>query len=363
MSTVAPARHLEVIERLDAGERLDDDGARALIDSRDVVAVAAAARRARDRVTDPDEVTFVIDRNVNYTNFCVTDCDFCAFYRHPRDPGGYVLSKPVIFRKIEETLDLGGTALLMQGGHHPNLRMEWYEDLFSDITRRYPIHLHALSPSEVLHIARYSKLDVGEVLDRLIDAGLGSIPGGGAEILVDPVRDVIAPRKTTTSEWLDVMREAHLRGLRTSATMMYGTVDTVDDRVEHLRVLRALQDETAGFTAFACWSYQPGGCSARGDDHQHATAADYLMMNAVARLYLDNIPHMQSSWVTQGLRIGMLALEAGCDDMGSIMIEENVVRAAGTAFTLDTPRMVAAIEATGRRAVQRDTLYRTVRRF
>ncbi len=363
MSTVAPARHLDVIERLDAGERLDDDGARALMASRDVVAVAAAAQRARDRVTDPDEVTFVIDRNVNYTNFCVTDCDFCAFYRHPRDPEGYVLSKPVIFRKIEETLDLGGTALLMQGGHHPNLRMEWYEDLFSDITRRYPIHLHALSPSEVLHIALYSKLDVGEVLDRLIAAGLGSIPGGGAEILVDRVRDVIAPRKTTTAEWIGVMREAHLRGLRTSATMMYGTVDTVDDRVEHLRVLRELQDETGGFTAFACWSYQSGGCSARGDDHQRATAADYLMMNAVARLYLDNIPHMQSSWVTQGLRIGMLALEAGCDDMGSIMIEENVVRAAGTAFTLDTPRMVEAIEATGRRAVQRDTLYRTVRRY
>ena len=363
MSTATPTRHLDVIAHLDAGGRLDDDGARALIESRDVVAVAAAARRARDRVTDPHEVTFVIDRNVNYTNFCVTDCDFCAFYRHPRDPGGYVLSKPVIFRKIEETLDLGGTALLMQGGHHTNLLIEWYEDLFSDITRRYPIHLHALSPSEVLHIAHYSKLDVGEVLDRLIAAGLGSIPGGGAEILVDRVRDIIAPRKTTTAEWLGVMREAHLRGLRSSATMMYGTVDSVDDRIEHLRVLRELQDETGGFTAFACWSYQPGGCSARGDDHLGTTAADYLMMNAVARLYLDNIAHMQSSWVTQGLRIGMLALEAGCDDMGSIMIEENVVRAAGTAFTLDTPRMVEAIEANGRRAVQRDTFYRVVRRF
>jgi cyclic dehypoxanthinyl futalosine synthase len=363
VSTATPTRHLEVIAHLDEGGRLDDEGARALIESRDVVAVAAAAQRARDRVTDPDEVTFVIDRNVNYTNFCVTDCDFCAFYRHPRDPEGYVLSKPVIFRKIEETLDLGGTALLMQGGHHPNLRIEWYEDLFADITRRYPIHLHALSPSEVLHIAHYSKLDVGEVLDRLIAAGLGSIPGGGAEILVDHVRDIIAPRKTTTAEWLGVMREAHLRGLPSSATMMYGTVDTVDDRIEHLRVLRELQDETGGFRAFACWSYQPGGCSARGDDHLRTTAADYLMMNAVARLYLDNIAHMQSSWVTQGLRIGMLALEAGCDDMGSIMIEENVVRAAGTAFTLDTPRMVEAIEATGRRAVQRDTFYRVVRRL
>jgi len=363
MSTATPTRHLEVIERLDAGERLDDDGARALIASRDVVAVAAAARRARDRVTDPGEVTFIVDRNVNYTNFCVTDCDFCAFYRHPRDPGGYILSKPVIFRKIEETLDLGGTALLLQGGHHPNLRIEWYEDLFRDIKRRYPIHLHALSPSEVLHIAHYSRLDMGKVLDRLIAAGLDSIPGGGAEILVDRVRDVIAPRKTTTAEWLGVMREAHLRGLSTSATMMYGTVESVDDRIEHLRVLRDLQDATGGFRAFVCWSYQSGGCSARGDDHLDTTAADYLMMSAVSRLYLDNIAHMQSSWVTQGLRVGMLALDAGCDDMGSTMIEENVVRAAGTAFQLDTPRMVAAIEATGRRAVQRDTLYRVVRRF
>jgi cyclic dehypoxanthinyl futalosine synthase len=362
MSTTL-SHHLDIIERIDAGERLDDEGARALMNSRDVLAVAAAARRARDRVTDPDVVTFVIDRNVNYTNFCVTDCDFCAFYRRPRDPGGYILPKQVIFRKIEETLSLGGTALLLQGGHHPNLRIEWYEDLFTDIKRRYPIHLHALSPSEVLHIAHYSKLTLDETLTRLIAAGLDSIPGGGAEILVDTVRDVIAPRKTTTAEWLGVMREAHLKGIGSSATMMFGTVDSIDDRIEHLRVLRELQDETGGFVAFACWSYQPGGCSARGDDHLGITAADYLMMNAVARLYLDNITHMQSSWVTQGLRIGQLALEAGCDDMGSIMIEENVVRAAGTAFTLDTPRMVEAIEATGRRAVQRDTRYRVVRRF
>lgn len=362
MSTTL-SHHLDIIERIDAGERLDDEGARALMNSRDVLAVAAAARRARDRVTDPDVVTFVIDRNVNYTNFCVTDCDFCAFYRRPRDPGGYILPKQVIFRKIEETLNLGGTALLLQGGHHPNLRIEWYEDLFTDIKRRYPIHLHALSPSEVLHIAHYSKLTLDETLTRLIVAGLDSIPGGGAEILVDTVRDVIAPRKTTTAEWLGVMREAHLKGIGSSATMMFGTVDSIDDRIEHLRVLRELQDETGGFVAFACWSYQPGGCSARGDDHLGITAADYLMMNAVARLYLDNITHMQSSWVTQGLRIGQLALEAGCDDMGSIMIEENVVRAAGTAFTLDTPRMVEAIEATGRRAVQRDTRYRVVRRF
>ncbi|MBY0397473.1 MAG: CofH family radical SAM protein, partial [Thermoleophilia bacterium] len=226
-----------------------------------------------------------------------------------------------------------------------------------------PIHLHALSPSEVLHIAKVSKLSLDETLARLRAAGHASLPGGGAEILVDRVRRVIAPRKTTADEWLDVMRAAHRAGMSTTATMMYGTVDTWEDRVEHLRRLREVQDETGGFRAFVCWSYQPGGGSARGDDHARATAADYLMMLAVSRLYLDNFPHFQSSWVTQGLRVGQLALEFGCDDMGSIMIEENVVRAAGTAFRLDTERMVRAIEATGRRAVQRDTLYRTVRVF
>ena len=363
MATVAAPSHLEILERADAGARLTEEDALALLASRDIVSVGAAAARARARTTPDDEVTFIVDRNVNYTNFCVTDCDFCAFYRLPRDPEGWVLPKHVIFRKVEETLDLGGTALLLQGGHHPGLRIEWYEDLFSDVKARYPIHLHALSPSEVLHIARFSRISLDETLDRLVDAGLDSIPGGGAEILVDRVRRVIAPKKITSDEWIGVMRAAHLKGLSTTATMMYGTVDTWEDRVEHLRRLRDLQDETGGFRAFVCWSYQPGGGSARGDDHVPTTAADYLMMVAVSRLYLDNVPHVQSSWVTQGLRIGQLALAVGCDDMGSIMIEENVVRAAGTAFRLDTERMVAAIEATGRRAVQRDTLYRVVRRF
>lgn len=363
VTTLAPQPVAGVLERAAAGERISDDDALELLASRDLVAVGEGARAARERTTDPEVVTFVIDRNVNYTNFCVTDCDFCAFYRRPMDPEGYVLPKSVIFRKIEETLDLGGTALLLQGGHHPNLRIEWYEDLFADITSRYPIHLHALSPSEVLHIAKVSKLSLDETLARLRAAGHASLPGGGAEILVDRVRRVIAPRKTTADEWLDVMRAAHRAGMSTTATMMYGTVDTWEDRVEHLRRLREVQDETGGFRAFVCWSYQPGGGSARGDDHARATAADYLMMLAVSRLYLDNFPHFQSSWVTQGLRVGQLALEFGCDDMGSIMIEENVVRAAGTAFRLDTERMVRAIEATGRRAVQRDTLYRTVRVF
>ena len=365
MSTTAPppTETAPILERAAAGGRIDDEEALALLRSDDLISLGEAAAVARRRTGDDGVVTFVIDRNVNYTNFCVTDCDFCAFYRLPRDPEGYVLPKKVIFRKIEETLDLGGTALLLQGGHHPGLQIEWYEDLFSDIKARYPIHLHALSPSEVLHIAHFSRIGLEETMERLRAAGHDSLPGGGAEILVDRVREVIAPKKTKSDEWLEVMRVAHRMGMSTTATMMYGTVETLEERIEHLRRLRDLQDEYGGFRAFVCWSYQAGGGSRRGDDHQHTTAADYLKMLAVSRLYLDNFDHFQSSWVTQGLRVGQLALAFGCDDMGSIMIEENVVRAAGTAFRLDTERMVAAIEATGRRAVQRDTLYRTVRRF
>lgn len=364
MATTAPDRTThEIIERADAGVRLDERDALTLLVSADLEALGAAARRARERRTAADEVTFIVDRNVNYTNVCITDCDFCAFYRHPRDEEAYTLPKHVIFRKIEETLALGGTALLLQGGHHPNLRIDWYEDLFADIKARYPVHLHALSPSEVLHIAKYSRIDLDETLDRLMAAGLDSIPGGGAEILVDSVRDVIAPRKTTSDEWLGVMRAAHLKGLSTSATMMYGTIDTPADRVEHLRRLRDLQDEAPGFRAFVCWSFQDGGGSARGSDHVETGPEDYLRMIAVSRLYLDNFDHFQSSWVTQGLEVGIRALDFGCDDMGSIMIEENVVRSAGTEFCVGTEEMVALIERTGRTAVQRDTAYRTVRRF
>lgn len=364
MATTAPDTSIDsILDRADAGERLTDADALALIASRDLEAIGAAANRQRERRTPADEVTFIIDRNVNYTNVCITDCDFCAFYRHPRHDESYVLPKHVIFRKIEETLNLGGTALLLQGGHHPNLRIEWYEDLFTSIKERYPIHLHTLSPSEILHIAKYSKLTLDETIDRLRAAGLDSIPGGGAEILVDRVRQVIAPRKTTSDEWLSVMRAAHRKGLATTATMMYGTVDTWEERVEHLRRLRELQDEDPGFRAFVCWSYQSSECSARGFDHIPTDHNDYLLMLAVSRLYLDNFDHFQSSWVTQGLEVGIRALDFGCDDMGSIMIEENVVRSAGTAFRVDTERMVELIQGTGRRPVQRDTAYRVVKRY
>src|SRR5437660_6634651 len=227
-----------------------------LLRSRDLVAVGRAADELRARRTDPARVTFIVDRNLNYTNICYTDCDFCAFYRRPGDTReGYLLPKAIIFKKIEETLAIGGTGLLMQGGHHPDLGVDYYEDLFSSIKARYPIHLHALSPSEIQHAARRSKLTIPETLTRLRDAGLDSIPGGGAVILVDRVRDIISPKKTTSAEWLDVMRHAHRLGMSTTATMMYGHVETLAERVEHMRVIRELQDETRGFRAFISWTF------------------------------------------------------------------------------------------------------------
>jgi len=352
----------DVLERAHAGERISDADALTLLESHELVAVGRTADELRRRKTDPDRITFIIDRNLNYTNVCVTDCDFCAFYRRPGDRReGYLLPKPVIFKKIEETLAMGGTGLLMQGGHHPDLALDYYEDLFRSIKARYPIHLHALSPPEIQHIARRSKLTVWETLSRLRDAGLDSIPGGGAEILVDRVRDVIAPKKTRSDEWLDVMRHAHRLGMSTTATMMYGHVETLAERVEHMRRIRDLQDETRGFRAFISWTFQPDGTRLDAKVEHHPTSFEYLLTQAVSRIYLDNVDHIQSSWVTQGLKIGQVALGFGADDMGSVMIEENVVSAAGTTHRTSTEELVHLIRALGKTPVQRDTLYRDVK--
>jgi len=356
----------EILERVLDGERLDDEGALALLESRDLVAVGRVANEIRNRKQDASRITFIVDRNLNYTNVCVTDCDFCAFYRSPGDTReAYVLPKPVIFKKIEETLAIGGTGLLMQGGHHPDLAIDYYVDLFSSIKARYPIHLHALSPPEVQHIARRSKLTVPATLARLRDAGLDSLPGGGGEILVDRVRKIIAPKKTTSDEWLGVMREAHRLGMSTTATMMYGHVETVAERVEHMRRIRELQDQTGGFRAFISWTFQDdgnrlGALVARG---AMPTSFDYLLTQAVSRIYLDNMPHIQSSWVTQGMKIGQVALGFGADDMGSVMMEENVVSAAGTTHRTSIDELVHLIRSLGKTPVQRDTLYREVRVF
>jgi cyclic dehypoxanthinyl futalosine synthase len=354
----------DVLDKTLSGERISDEDAVELLESRDLVSVGRAADELRARRTDPTRITFIVDRNLNYTNICYTDCDFCAFYRRPGDTReGYLLPKTVIFKKIEETLAIGGTGLLMQGGHHPDLGIDYYEDLFRSIKARYPIHLHALSPSEVQHIARRSKLDTPETLTRLRDAGLDSIPGGGAEILVDRVRDVISPKKTTSAEWLGVMRHAHRLGISTTATMMYGHVETFAERVEHMRKIRELQDETGGFRAFISWTFQDDG-NRLGDKVPVAampTSFDYLLTQAVSRIYLDNVDHIQSSWVTQGMKIGQVALSFGADDMGSVMIEENVVSAAGTTHRTSTDELVHLIRSLGKVPVQRDTLYRDVR--
>ena len=354
----------EVLDKALDGERITDAEALTLLESKDLVAIGKAADVLRARKVDPGRITFIIDRNVNYTNVCVTDCDFCAFYRRPGDRAeGYLLPKTVIFKKIEETLAIGGTGLLMQGGHHPDLGIDYYEDLFRSIKSRYKAHLHALSPPEIQHISRRSKLTIPEVLTRLRDAGLDSIPGGGGEILVDRVRRIIAPKKTTSSEWLNVMRHAHRLGMSTTATMMYGHVETLAERVEHMRRTRELQDETGGFRAFISWTFQNDGNRLAGKvaREQMPTSFDYLLTQAVSRIYLDNVDHIQSSWVTQGLKIGQVALGFGADDMGSVMIEENVVSAAGTTHRTSTEELVHLIKALGKTPVQRDTLYRDVK--
>jgi cyclic dehypoxanthinyl futalosine synthase len=301
-------------------------------------------------------VTYIIDRNVNYTNVCVARCNFCAFYRPVGHEQGYVLGFDEIFRKIDETVAVGGVQLLLQGGHNPDLPLQWYEDLFRAVKERYPdFKLHALSPPEVIHLSRMSRLPVAEVVQRLIAAGLDSIPGGGAEILVDRVRRLLnCYGKATADEWLDVMRQAHRAGLRTTATMMYGTVETVEERIEHMVRLRALQDETGGFTAFITWSYQPEHTERGG---REATGIEYLRTLALARLVLDNFDNLQASWVTQGGKVGQLSLAFGANDMGSVMIEENVVRAAGASYCMDEVEIVRNVEDAGYVAKRRNMHY------
>jgi cyclic dehypoxanthinyl futalosine synthase len=315
------------------------------------LADAVRARKHPERI-----VTYIIDRNVNYTNVCVAKCNFCAFYRPVGSADGYVLGFDELFRKIDETIAVGGVQLLLQGGHNPDLPLTWFEDLFRAIKQRYPsFKLHALSPPEVIHLSRLSQLPVASVIDRLIAAGLDSIPGGGAEILVDRVRKALhCHGKATADEWLDVMRQAHRAGLRTTATMMYGTVETDEERLEHLLRLRDLQDETGGFTAFITWSYQPDHTELGG---REATGLDYLRTLAIARIVLDNFDNLQASWVTQGGKVGQLSLAYGANDMGSVMIEENVVRAAGASYCMDEAEIVRNIEDAGFAAKRRNMHY------
>ncbi|HKT80989.1 MAG TPA: cyclic dehypoxanthinyl futalosine synthase [Vicinamibacterales bacterium] len=333
-------------DKIKAGARIDAAEALDLYRHAPTALLGQLADAVRLRKHPEPIVTYIIDRNVNYTNVCVAKCNFCAFYRDVGSPEGYVLGFDELYRKIDETIAVGGVQLLLQGGHNPDLPLSWYEDLFRAIKERYPsFKLHALSPPEVIHLSRMSRLAVGEVIDRLIAAGLDSVPGGGAEILVDRVRRLLhCDNKATADEWLDVMRHAHRAGLRTTATMMYGTVETDEERLEHLLRLRTLQDETGGFTAFITWSYQPDHTELAGSE---ATGIDYLRTLAIARIVLDNFDNLQASWVTQGGKVGQLSLAYGANDMGSVMIEENVVRAAGASYCMDEVEIVRNIEDAG----------------
>jgi cyclic dehypoxanthinyl futalosine synthase len=290
-------------------------------------------------------VTYIVDRNINYTNVCNVYCKFCAFYRTERDADHYVLSHEDIDRKIDELVSIGGIQILMQGGHHPKLGIDYYLDLLNHIREKYPqINIHAFSPPEFNHFAEVFRLPLREVILRFKEAGLGSIPGGGGEILVDHVRNRIAPLKCNTEQWLDVMRTAHEVGLNSSATMMFGHVEAAEDRIEHLERLRQLQDQTGGFTAFICWTFQPGNVVLKATP---VGSAEYLRTQALSRIYLDNFENIQSSWVTQGPRIGQIALRYGANDFGSVMMEENVVSSAGTTFRITSEEIEELITEAG----------------
>ena len=348
-----------ILARTLAGERLSDADAIALLEEGDLLALGAAANEVRTRKNDPAVATYIVDRNINYTNVCVYRCQFCAFYRpSSKDPDAYVLSFEQIGDKIRETLDLGGTGVLLQGGVHAELPFSFYEEMFRYIRKNFPsIHLHALSAPEVYFLQKITRWPMRDVIARLRDAGLQSIPGGGAEILEDSVRKRIwSLTKAPTDKWVEVHETAHRLGMRTTATMMFGVGETYADRVAHFRVVRELQDRTSGFTAWIPWTFQKENTVLDGKVEE-AGGFEYLKTLAVSRLYLDNVRHVQGSWVTQGPKIGQISLSFGADDLGSIMIEENVVYAAGARNRMSQDGMRRLIADAGYRPEQRRTLY------
>ncbi|MBI2844599.1 MAG: dehypoxanthine futalosine cyclase [Armatimonadetes bacterium] len=340
------------------GARLSREQAVELLSCHSLPELGRAAAAVCD-ILHPEPVrTYVVDRNINYTNICISGCRFCAFYREPGNPDGYVLSTEEVLEKVGEAVELGATQILMQGGLHPELGIEFYEGLFRAIKNAYPVHIHSLSAPEVVHIAEVSGLDLETTLCRLHDAGLGSLPGGGAEILVDRVRNELSPVKCSARKWLGVMETAGKIGMRATATMVFGHIESHEDRVEHLMAIRDLQDRTGVFTAFIPWTYQPGN-TALG--RAAAGGHDYLRTLAISRLVLDNVSNIQASWVTQGDALAQVALRFGANDIGSTMIEENVVAAAGVRFRLSEKRLIELIHSAGFDAAQRDTMYRLLR--
>ncbi len=351
---------------LDLNKRLTKQEAVDLIKNADLKELGRLAYAKKKQLHPKGVTTFVVDRNINYTNICWVDCDFCAFYRHEKDEDAYILTFDEIDKKIDELIAIGGTQILFQGGVHPKLEIEWYEDLVEHIHNKYPeITIHGFSAIEIDYIARRSNISVKEVLKRLHAKGLSSIPGAGAEILSDKVRDIIAPKKLDKDTWIEVHEEAHKLGIKSTATMMYGTVESDEDIVEHFDEIRRLQDKTGGFRAFIMWSFQ-GKNTALMEKHpeiKKQSSNRYLRLLAVARLFLDNVPNIQSSWVTQGSYIGQMALKWGANDLGSTMMEENVVSAAGAANSMNQEEMIALIKDIGEKPAKRNTAYEILERF
>jgi cyclic dehypoxanthinyl futalosine synthase len=346
-----------IINKIALRERLNFDEALELYQKAGFYQLGQLAHKVRLQKHPESVVSYAVDRNINYSNICICGCRFCAFYRSPGHPEAYVLTREELTRKIEETLDLGGTQILMQGGHHPGLPLAFYEDMLSFIKSRFSIHIHSFSPPEIVHFAKLEKTSLVEVISRLRAAGLDSIPGGGAEILVDPVRQSVSPNKCSAKEWLQVMEEAHHQGLRTTATMMFGHEEELHHRVEHLFALRELQDRTGGFTAFIPWPFQPSNTAIQKSSE---TPIAYLRLLALSRVVLDNFDNIQASWVTMGPKVAQVALHFGANDFGSTMIEENVVAAAGVHFRLSKGEIRRLIRDAGFRAMQRTMTYQWV---
>ncbi|MBE2203305.1 MAG: dehypoxanthine futalosine cyclase [Chthoniobacterales bacterium] len=358
---VATCAEDDLIEKILDGRRISPAEARALHGlPLEVLGSLADARRKAAKAEayggrGNEVVTYIVDRNINYTNVCNVYCKFCAFYRTEKDADHYVLTLDEIDAKLDELAAEGGVQVLLQGGHHPKLGMDFYLNMLAHIRQKYPaINIHGFSPPEFNHFAQVFGMPVREVISKFQEAGLGSIPGGGGEILVDAVRNRIAPLKCDSGEWLDVMRHAHELGLRSSATMMFGHVESLDDRIEHLVRLRDLQDQTGGFTAFICWTFQPEHTKLRAET---VTSAEYLRTQAISRIFLDNFENVQSSWVTQGPKIGQIALQFGANDFGSVMMEENVVSSAGTSFRLSAADIERLIREAGYSPHRRSTWY------
>jgi len=349
-----------VSEKIEKGERITEDEALFLMQNCDLLVLGKLAQKRVTAYHLPDRVSFCIDRNINYTNICESRCRFCAFYRTKANADAYVLSRDEIIEKVAEAVSLGATQVMLQGGLNPDLDIEYYEQILSNIKRRFAVTIHSLSPPEICHIAKVSRLSVTEVLERLQRAGLDSLPGGGAEMLVDRVRREISPNKIGSEKWLDVMAAAHAIGLASTATMMMGSIETPEERIVHFRKIRDLQDRTGGFRAFIPWTFTSGNTALGGAE---LSSIEYLRTLAVSRIYLDNIKNIQGSWVTQGKDIGQISLFFGANDLGSIMLEENVVKAAGAGNRITEQEMVALIRSAGKEPVQRNTAYRVIKTY